>query len=128
MTRQTSFISPDAGVIDHDATVYAVLGVINILGRIRVNHLDLVAVGNKRLALFIDPNCSLKNAVDRVTSQETCTLEQVVFGLAAAHHDGSQPQAVTAVGFGDQDPRHQPANATKPVQHHINRLVDGLVG
>ena len=128
VTRQTGLISPDAGVIDHDATVDTVLGVIDILGRIRVNHLDLVAVGNKRLALFIYSNGALKNAVDRVTSQETCTLEQVVFGLAAAHHHSTQPQAVAAVGFGNQYPRHQPPNATKTVKHHINRLVDGLVG
>ena len=128
MTRQTGFIAPNAGVIDHDAPVDAVFRVVDLLGRIRVNHLDLVAVGNKRLALFVHPNCSLKNAVDRVASQEACALEQVVLSLTSAHHDGPQPQAVTPIGLGNQDPRHQPANATKPVKHHINGLVDGLVG
>lgn len=62
-----------------------------------------------------------------VSTQQARPLEKVVFCRAAPHHHGTQPKAVAAIGFGDQYPSHETSDTTKPVQHHINGLVDRLL-
>ena len=66
--------------------------------------------------------------MDRIAPEQAGALEKVVLSLASPHHHGPQAQAVTAVGFGDQNTCHQPANATESIQHHIDGRIDGLVG
>src|SRR5210317_1675879 len=64
--------------------------------------------------------------MDGIATQQAGPLDQIIGGLALAHYNGAQPQTVAAVGFVDQNPRHQATDATKTVQHYILGLLQWL--
>ena len=68
MSRQSRFIAPYAGIINDDASLDTILGVVDILWRVCVNDFDLITIGNEGLALLIDTNRALENAMNRVSS------------------------------------------------------------
>ena len=120
-------ITPHAGIVDHNTAIDAVFGVVDLFGGVGIDDLDFIAVGDESLSLFINADCALKNAVHGISTQQTRALEEVVLCLTPTHHDGTQPEAVATVRFGDEYPRHKASDATKPVQHHINRFLDRLL-
>ena len=127
VARQAGLITPHAGVIDNNTALDAIFGVIDLLGGVGVDNLDLIAVGDKRLPLFINPDGALKHAVHRVSAEQTGALQQIILRLAAAHDNSPQPQTVTSIGFGNQNARHQPTNSAKTVEHDIHGLIDRFV-
>ena len=82
MPRQSCLIPPHAGVINHHAIVDAVCGVIDVFRRVSVNDFDLITIGDKALALLIDPDRAVKCAVYGITPEQTGSLHQVVLSLA----------------------------------------------
>ena len=60
----------------------------------------------------------------RVPPQQGGPLQQVI-GTAAPHDDGPQAQLMAAAGLFDQQPRHQPTDAPKAVQHNVLGPLQG---
>ncbi len=89
MPRKSRFVAPHTGVVDDNRIVNTVLGVINGIRGVRINDLDLIAIGDKGLALVIYAYRALKRPVHRVTAQQACTFFEIVGRFTLTHHNGS---------------------------------------
>ena len=125
---QTLGITPDTGVVDQQSIVDAVLGVIDFLRVLGVDHLNQVAVGGQGVVFLIDGDGAIERTMHRVATQQAGTLDQVIAG-ALAHDDGTQTQAVATTGFLDQDARQQTADTTEAIENHVGALalIDALL-
>ena len=126
MPRKPCFVTPHTGVVDDNRIVNTVLCVINGIGGVRVNDLDLIAIGDKGLALVIDAYRALKGPVYRITAQQACTLFKIVGRFTLTHHNGSQSQTIATISLINQNTGQKATNAAKTIQHHVLRLGQRL--
>ena len=111
-------VAPASRVVDHQGVVDAVGGVVDRGGVVRVDDLDLDAVGGDGVVLEVHLDGAFEGAVDRVAAQQAGALGEVVV-RTAAHHDGAQAQAVAAAGLFDQEAGQEPADAAEAVEDDV---------
>ena len=126
MPRKPCFVTPHTGVVDDNRIVNTVLCVINGIRGVRINDLDLIAIGDKGLALVIDAYRTLKRPVYRITAQQACTLFKIVGRFTFTHHNGSQSQTIATISLINQNPGQKATNAAKTIQHNVLRLGQRL--
>ena len=99
MATEAGVIFPDTGVIDNQRIVDAVFGVIDLLRRVGVDHLDRITVDYQGIFAFENANSAFKGTVHRVAPQQSCTLFQIVIILTLANNNSAQAQHITTTGF-----------------------------
>ena len=67
-------VAPAAGVVHHQRVLDAVGGVVDGGGVVRVDDLDLHAVGGDGVGFLVHPDGALERAVDRVAAQQAGAL------------------------------------------------------
>ena len=118
---QAFHITPLTRVVDHHSIVDAVLGVIDGVGIVGVDHLDEVAVGDDGIFFFIDSDGTGEGTMHGITTQQAGTLLQVTLARFT-HHNGFQAQTVTGAHLFDQQTGQNTADTAKAVEHHIGGL------
>ena len=111
-------VAPAAGVVHHQGVVDAVGGVVDRGGVVRVDDLDLHAVGGDGVGFLVHADGAFEGAVDGVAAQQAGALGEVVV-RAAAHHDGAQAQAVAAACLFDEEAGQEPADPAEAVKHNV---------
>src|ERR1039457_1700568 len=118
MTAKSVPVTPLAGIVDKNGVVDAVLFIIYRLRCIGIDDADHVAIGDYGVFFFINSNYSVKMAVNRVTTQQACPLDQIVSG-PLAHNGCLQSQFFTAAGLFNQESSKKTTDPAKTVEHDI---------
>ena len=115
---ETLAVAPFTGVVHQQRVLDAVLGVVDGRRIIRVNDLDVVAVGDDRVVFLVHGDGAGERAVHGIAAQQAGALLQVALAGLADHH-GLQAQAVAGAGLLDQQAGQQAADTAETVQHHV---------
>src|SRR5699024_12092081 len=67
---------------------------------------------------------AVESTMDRITTQQRCTLVNILIALLT-HHDGTQTNPTVGSLARDQDASEQASDATKAVENNIARLFFG---
>ena len=124
---QALVVAPASGVVDDQRVLDAVGGVVHRGRVVRVDDLDLGAVGGDHVAVLVHHDRPVERAVDRVAAQQGGALDQVVLRVLA-HDDGTQAQLGATAGVVEEDAGQQAADATEAVEHDVLGLAQALTG
>jgi hypothetical protein len=115
-------VAPHAGVVDDQRILDAVLGVVDFRRRIGVDHMDVVAVGDDGVLVFIDRDRAAEGAMNGIAAQKAGAFFEIAF-LAAAHDDGAQAHLVAGPNAFDHHAGQQASNAAETVKDNVLRLL-----
>ena len=120
-------VAPLPRVVHEDRVLDPVLRVVDLVGRVRVEHADHVSVGDHRALLLVEHDRAMEIPVDRIVPQQARALLEVVLA-AGPDHDRSQAKVVAATGLADHDARDEPPHPAEAVQDDVlGALSQGLL-
>ena len=88
--------------------------------------MDQRSVGLNRVGLFVDDDAAVEAAVNGITSQKRCTLDDVIV-TALAHDDCTQTHPCAASTI-DEDASQQTTDATEAIEHDIANCAFLTIG
>ena len=112
--REPLFVAPLSGIIDNNRVINAISRIVDSIGGVRIDYLDLLAIDDEGGIFFINIHDPLKSTVNRVFHEQASAFRQIVT-FAFAHNNSPQTNPLATAGTITEQPRQQTTDTAEAI-------------